>query len=77
MRVPRIDAGFLHRFLFSLALTPTLSRRERGTSSDRLLIEGPVKSHHWQIILPNPLLFVALPTFSPQITLRIFPGNRN
>ncbi|GEM_PF-184796 len=32
----RIAAGFLNRFRRSLALTPTLSRRERGTFWDRL-----------------------------------------
>ena len=36
MRVARIAAGFLNRFRRSLALTPTLSRRERGIFWARL-----------------------------------------
>jgi len=39
VRVARIAAGVLNRFRHSLALTPTLSPRERGTFWDRLLYE--------------------------------------
>jgi len=39
-RVTRIAAGFLDGLRQSLALTPTLSRRERGTFWDRFLVNA-------------------------------------
>jgi len=39
VRVARIAAGFLNRFRRSLALTPTLSQRERGTLWNKLLAD--------------------------------------